>query len=143
MQWRVNIVDLVKSFQTRIYYLLAKIGVDTAEIGPLTICQSRKKNIGRLLSGVGTGAVSVVVPIYIAETAPTRLRGTLGACNQLAVTIGILVVYMLGGYAFRTADGEYCDWRTLAFSFVAPIACLFVFAFLIPETPRWSRRAAG
>jgi SP family facilitated glucose transporter-like MFS transporter 8 len=93
--------------------------------------------VGRLLSGVGTGAVSVVVPIYIAETAPTRLRGTLGACNQLAVTIGILVVYMLGGYAFRTADGEYCDWRTLAFSFVAPIACLFVFAFLIPETPRW------
>jgi SP family facilitated glucose transporter-like MFS transporter 8 len=93
--------------------------------------------VGRLLSGVGTGAVSVVVPIYIAETAPTRLRGTLGCCNQLAVTIGILLVYMLGGYAFRTADNEYCDWRKLALAIVAPIACLFVFAFLIPETPRW------
>jgi SP family facilitated glucose transporter-like MFS transporter 8 len=93
--------------------------------------------VGRLLSGVGTGAVSVVVPIYIAETAPARLRGTLGCCNQLAVTVGILLVYMLGGYAFRTTDNEYCDWRKLALFFVAPIACLFVFAFLIPETPRW------
>merc|ERR1719502_959079 len=93
--------------------------------------------VGRLLSGVGTGAVSVVVPIYIAETAPTRLRGTLGCCNQLAVTIGILLVYMPGGYAFRTADNEYCDWRKLALAIVAPIACLFVFAFAIPETPRW------
>jgi SP family facilitated glucose transporter-like MFS transporter 8 len=44
---------------------------------------------------------------------------------------------MLGGYAFRTEDNEFCDWRKLALSFVAPIACLFVFAFLIPETPRW------
>ena len=47
------------------------------------------------------------------------------------------VASLLGECFFRTADGEYCDWRTLAFSFVAPIACLFVFAFLIPETPRW------
>merc|ERR1719359_1959792 len=62
--------------------------------------------VGRLLSGVGTGAVSVVVPIYIAETAPTRLRGTLGCCNQLAVTIGILIVYMLGGYTSRTTDND-------------------------------------
>jgi SP family facilitated glucose transporter-like MFS transporter 8 len=92
---------------------------------------------GRLLCGVGTGAVSVVVPIYIAETAPTRLRGTLGACNQLAVTIGIVIVYILGGYTFRTEDNAFCDWRKLALSFVAPIACLFVFAFLIPETPLW------
>merc|ERR1719421_2394852 len=92
---------------------------------------------GRLLCGVGTGAVSVVVPIYIAETAPTRLRGTLGACNQLAVTIGIVIVYILGGYTFRTEDNAFCDWRKLALSVVAPIACLFVFAFLIPETPMW------
>ena len=34
-----NLVDLVKSFQTTIYYLLAKIGVGTAENGPLKACQ--------------------------------------------------------------------------------------------------------
>ena len=42
----VNLVDLVKSFQKSIYvyssiymYLLAKFGVDTAENGPLKVCQ--------------------------------------------------------------------------------------------------------
>ena len=34
----------------------------------------------------------MLVPIYIAETAPTRLRGMLGATNQLAVTLGLVVV---------------------------------------------------
>ena len=35
----VNHVDLVKSFETIIYYLLANFGVDTAENGPLKVCQ--------------------------------------------------------------------------------------------------------
>ena len=42
-----NLVDLVKNFQTSIFYLLAKIGVDTAENGPLKVCEkvatSKKK----------------------------------------------------------------------------------------------------
>ena len=39
VQTRINLVDLVKSFQTSIWYLLAKIGVDTAENGSLKVCQ--------------------------------------------------------------------------------------------------------
>ena len=37
MQKHVNLVDLVKSFPTNIYYLLAKIGADTAENEPLKV----------------------------------------------------------------------------------------------------------
>ena len=40
----VNLVDLVKSFQTSIYYLLAKFGVDTTENGPLKICKKLAEN---------------------------------------------------------------------------------------------------
>ena len=36
----INLVDLVKSFHTSIYYLLATFGVDTAENGPLKVCQN-------------------------------------------------------------------------------------------------------
>ena len=39
----VNLVDLVKSFQTSIHYLLAKFGVDTAENRPLKVCQKLAK----------------------------------------------------------------------------------------------------
>ena len=39
VQRNINLIDLVKSYQTSIYYLLAKLGVDTAENGPLKVCQ--------------------------------------------------------------------------------------------------------
>lgn len=52
--------------------------------------------IARLLTGVAVGIVSVSVPVYIAETAPARLRGALGAINQLGVVIGILIVDAIG-----------------------------------------------
>ena len=44
MQKCVNLVDLAKSFQTGIYYLLAKFGFDTAEEGPLKVCQKLEKS---------------------------------------------------------------------------------------------------
>ena len=47
---------------------------------------------GRVLTGVGVGLVSNLVPNYIAEISPRQLRGSLGAINQLAVTLGILLV---------------------------------------------------
>ena len=39
VQKRANLVDLVKSFHASIYYSFAKFGVDTAENGPLKVCQ--------------------------------------------------------------------------------------------------------
>jgi MFS transporter, SP family, ERD6-like sugar transporter len=42
------------------------------------------------------GVVSMTVPLYIGEVAPTHLRGSLGAANQFAVTIGILASYVVG-----------------------------------------------
>ena len=39
VQKRVYLVDLAKSFQTSIYYLLAKFNFDTAENEPLKVCR--------------------------------------------------------------------------------------------------------
>ena len=44
VQKYVNLVDLVKGFQTSIYYLLVKIGFDTAENEPLKVCQKLAKS---------------------------------------------------------------------------------------------------
>lgn len=49
--------------------------------------------IGRLIGGLGVGSLSVVVPMYQAETAPAVIRGTLTATYQLFVTFGILAAY--------------------------------------------------
>src|SRR5215471_16037014 len=55
--------------------------------------------IGRLIIGVGIGVASMLTPLYLAETAPARTRGALVSLNQLAITCGILVSYIVG-YAF-------------------------------------------
>lgn len=84
--------------------------------------------VGRLLTGFGVGVISFTVPVYIAETAPKQLRGSLGAVNQLSVTIGIMLAYLFG---------LFVPWRPLAIIGVIPCALLIVGLFFIPESPRW------
>jgi SP family facilitated glucose transporter-like MFS transporter 8 len=50
----------------------------------------------RFIVGLMVGIISMAVPLYIGEVSPTHLRGTFGAGNQFAVTIGILVAYVVG-----------------------------------------------
>ncbi|PHT57513.1 hypothetical protein T459_35516 [Capsicum annuum] len=52
--------------------------------------------IGRLLTGIGIGISSAIVPLYISEISPTEIRGTLGTVNQLFICIGILAALVAG-----------------------------------------------
>ncbi|GAA0148568.1 hypothetical protein LIER_36753 [Lithospermum erythrorhizon] len=85
-------------------------------------------NMGRLLTGFGVGIISYTVPVYIAEVAPQNLRGSLGSVNQLAVTIGIMLAYLLG---------LFLPWRVLAIIGTLPCTVLVPGLFFIPESPRW------
>lgn len=58
-----------------------------------------------------------------------RLRGMLGSVNQLAVTVGLLLAYVMG---------VFCKWRWLAFIGGVSPALLIILMFTMPETPRWS-----
>nr|GMC47932.1 sugar transporter ERD6-like 6 [Ipomoea batatas]GMC52276.1 sugar transporter ERD6-like 6 [Ipomoea batatas] len=84
--------------------------------------------MGRLLEGFGVGIISYTVPVYIAEIAPQNLRGGLGSVNQLAVTIGIMLSYLLG---------LFVNWRLLAVIGILPCLVLIPGLFFIPESPRW------
>ncbi|GAB2267338.1 hypothetical protein Dimus_002324 [Dionaea muscipula] len=84
--------------------------------------------MGRLLEGFGVGIISYTVPVYIAEIAPQNMRGALGSVNQLSVTIGIMLAYLLG---------LFLEWRVLAAVGVLPCAILIPGLFFIPESPRW------
>ncbi|KAG6598447.1 Sugar transporter ERD6-like 6, partial [Cucurbita argyrosperma subsp. sororia] len=84
--------------------------------------------MGRLLEGFGVGIISYTVPVYIAEIAPQNLRGSLGSVNQLSVTLGILLSYLLG---------LFVPWRILAVLGTLPCTILIPGLFFIPESPRW------
>eukprot|EP00051_Salpingoeca_urceolata_P005436 m.73231 g.73231 ORF g.73231 m.73231 type:complete len:508 (-) comp14328_c0_seq1:16-1539(-) len=91
--------------------------------------------LGRILTGVGVGLVSLGVPVYIAEISPSEYRGGLGTINQLAVTVGVLLVYAIG--LALDASKSTSHWHPLALIAAIIAGALFVLTFFIPATPRW------
>lgn len=83
---------------------------------------------GRILTGIAVGMSSLSVPVYIAEIASPRLRGGLGAINQLGVVVGIFIAYLVG--AFLT-----WQWTAMFANFI--VVAMVLLMLLMPETPRW------
>lgn len=69
----------------------------------------------RILQGIGVGASSVLVPVYVAELAPAKIRGLLVTSFQLMITVGIVIAY-----GVNTAAESQGEWR-----FPVGIACVF------------------
>ncbi|MCY0386674.1 sugar porter family MFS transporter [Robbsia sp. Bb-Pol-6] len=88
--------------------------------------------VGRVLVGIGIGGASMLTPLYLAEIAPAKTRGALVSCNQLAVTLGILLSYLVG-YALAASG----SWRWMLGLSAVPGALLALGMYLLPETPRW------
>lgn len=89
--------------------------------------------VGRLCLGLAIGIVASTVPLYIAEIAPASKRGQLVTFFQFAITLGILLSYLVG-YAFGDdPDG----WRSMFWAGFVPAAVLFVGMLFVPESPRW------
>lgn len=85
--------------------------------------------IGRLLVGIGIGVASMLTPLYLAETAPPVHRGALVSLNQLMITVGILVSYLVG---YLLAQGE--GWRWMLGLGALPGLVLFVGMLPLPES---------
>ena len=115
-------------------------------------------NIYRIIGGVGVGLASAICPMYIAEVAPSNMRGTLVSWNQFAIIFGQLVVYfvnflILGEHTQPIIEkisetiyqvSSHSDqwtiqtgWRYMFGSeaFVAGIFTILV--CLVPESPRY------
>ncbi|WP_303029923.1 D-xylose transporter XylE [uncultured Duncaniella sp.] len=115
-------------------------------------------NIYRIIGGVGVGLASAICPMYIAEVAPSNMRGTLVSWNQFAIIFGQLVVYfvnflILGEhtqpiiekisetiYQVSSQSDQWTiqtGWRYMFGSeaFVAGIFTILV--CLVPESPRY------
>src|SRR5690606_29617459 len=79
-------------------------------------------------------------PLYISEIAPARIRGTLVSLYQLAIVIGINLIYFVNLKIAALGDTAWnvdMGWRYMLGSGAIP-AFLFLFLlFLVPESPRW------
>lgn len=90
--------------------------------------------VARVLGGVAVGVASILSPMYIAELAPAKYRGTLVSLNQLAIVVGILVAFFSNYLLVGTGEK---NWRWMLLVMAAPALLLFFSLFLVPESPRW------
>ncbi len=116
-------------------------------------------NLYRVLGGIGVGLASAVCPMYIAEIAPSDIRGTLVSCNQFAIIFGMLVVYFVnymimgnhqnpviikdavsGIMSVSPASDMWSvneGWRYMFGSETIPAALFGLLLFCVPKTPRY------
>jgi SP family arabinose:H+ symporter-like MFS transporter len=90
--------------------------------------------LARGVGGLAVGAVSIVSPLYIAEIAPPRSRGRLGALYQMSVVAGILLSYMTNYWLRNTGTA---NWRWMFLTGTVPAIAFFVLLLRAPETPRY------
>lgn len=96
--------------------------------------------IYRIIGGIGVGIASMTVPMYIAEIAPASKRGALVAYNQLAIVIGIVVVYFVNYFIALQGNAQWNlheGWRWMFASEAIPSILYLLLLFFIPESPRW------
>lgn len=91
--------------------------------------------VGRLVVGFGVGVASVAAPLYAAEMAPAHVRGRFVSLYQLAITIGILIAYVVDE-ALTNSD----SWRVMLGVSAVPGVLLAVAMFPMPDSPRWLLR---
>ena len=115
-------------------------------------------NLYRIIGGIGVGLASAVCPMYIAEIAPSNIRGTLVSCNQFAIIFGMLVVYFVNyqimgnhqnpvilkdatGILSVSKDSDMWSvmegWRYMFVSEAYPAILFGILLFFVPKTPRF------
>jgi sugar porter (SP) family MFS transporter len=88
--------------------------------------------VARVIIGLAVGSASMVVPLYIGEIVPPRLRGGLVSLNQLAITVGILGSYLIDYGLSGTGN-----WRLMFGLAAIPAAALFLGMLFQKESPHW------
>ena len=103
----------------------------------------------RILGGFAIGIASNLSPMYIAEISPAELRGRFVSMNQLTIVLGILAAQLtnwllaepvapgMTAEAIRASWNGQMGWRWMFWAENVPAGLFFIFAFLIPESPRW------
>lgn len=109
--------------------------------------------IFRLIGGIGIGIASTLSPLYIAEIAPSEIRGLFVSINQLTIVIGILAAQitnmLIAQPVAETAavqeillswNGQW-GWRWMFWAELAPASAFFLLMFTLPESPRFLAKA--
>ncbi|XP_057541247.1 D-xylose-proton symporter-like 2 [Amaranthus tricolor] len=89
--------------------------------------------IGRFIYGIGIGLAMHAAPMYIAETAPSDVRGRLISMKEFFIVIGVVIGYAIGSFLVNVISG----WRYM-YAMSSPISVIMAIGmWWLPDSPRW------
>ncbi len=89
----------------------------------------------RFIQGMIVGSVSVIVPMYIAEISPAKVRGQYVMLNQFNVVTAILSAYLVNYFIAKNI--EFSAWRYMIGFEVIPSVIFLLLLFKVEPSPRW------
>lgn len=127
-----------------VLFLLGSIGSAVPEfgfgrLGEMGPAALRPFIAYRIIGGVGVGLASMLSPLYIAEIAPSALRGRLVSLNQLAIVTGIVLVYFVNWAIAAQGNAAWLQsvgWRWMLASEAVPAGLFLILLLSVPDTPR-------
>jgi SP family galactose:H+ symporter-like MFS transporter len=87
----------------------------------------------RFCIGLAVGCASFIVPLYLSEVAPYKMRGALVSLYQLMITLGIVLIYISNS----VIGAWFHSWRLMLGIIAVPAVVMFIGTLRIPRTPRW------
>lgn len=101
----------------------------------------------RMLGGFGVGASLIIAPMYIAEIAPPKIRGTMVSFNQLNIVVGISAAFFTNYLILKFGESgsswakilgvDVYNWRWMLGVEAFPAIIYFTALFVVPRSPRW------
>ena len=129
--------------------MLVSSGLAALACLPICLCNGAYVPffVGRAMQGVAAGLIGVVVPMYLAECLPARIRGKGAGMFQLldfigitfCALVGLAVVHTIGAVDAEgmTAAKKTLAWQTIFWSSAVPAILFFLGALGLKESPRW------
>lgn len=84
--------------------------------------------LGRTFTGLATGVAALAVPVFISEVSPKEVRGLLDTVCTMAITVGILMAYVMG---------KWFHYDLLAALCIVPSVVMAVLLPMLAGSPRW------
>ncbi|XP_004307871.1 PREDICTED: D-xylose-proton symporter-like 2 isoform X1 [Fragaria vesca subsp. vesca] len=125
-----NIADIIgrrwELISSAIVYLIGAIVTALAPDLPIMV-------IGRVVFGIGIGLAMHAAPMYIAETAPSQIRGRLISLKEFFIVLGMVAGYGIGSLLVSIVGG----WRYMYGASVPLAVIMGIGMWWLPESPRW------
>ncbi|KAJ1326025.1 MFS transporter SP family sugar:H+ symporter [Microdochium nivale] len=98
---------------------------------------------GRAIGGIGVGAASMIVPLYVSEAAPPNIRGRLVGIYEIGVSGGTMIGFWINYGLNINLPSTSTQWIISFAVQLIPGGLLMLGLLILPESPRWLARARG